>query len=1264
MTTTKKKKKSTKSSNKVSSKKTTTANKPARKQAPLLVVEKISPLKIVNDKKEVVYEYVAQPVPVNEKPVSDIDYFTAPEDEDRIQKIIDEVDELIKPEITETSFDSYQSEEEEEILNTVEEIVNQPSIEPIVTESDEISEQVEEVITQPEEEIQVEQNQQNEQIEQTDKIEEPESIETANPVKRFLLTVLASIKAFALSIATSCKTIWSKFTTFCSQRVELIKEKQQARREAAKAKKAEREASGEPNFFEKIKIIAVLSVKKIKRSLNRTGKKIKDYFASIKEKQQLKAQQRQAEKELRKQDREQEELLKQQAKESELSNLTATGMIKPIKVVDQTGTIVLDRKALAAAEKKNWFANTGKKIKAFFSDINNKLFKDKYLDEGEEKKQAVSEELLVDEPLTDEEKKSLNRQIKSRKFANSVMGVLVFFVLLGALSGFSTVGVILSKTDVILDTKDIRNQDSTLIFDDQGERVAIVGKESRISYSYSSFPQVVIDAFVSIEDSRFFEHPVFDVPRFAKAFLENIKSLSFAQGGSTLTMQVIKNTYFAVDTIAPKGIDRKVQEIYYALKINKIVSKEKIFELYVNKVNYGETARGIQVASQYYFDKNCTELSLVEAAMLAGLVKAPNGTNPYYYLQECYERTGEVLYQMKNHGYITDEEYKFAKNVKLENLLIGKKEVAYGSGVTVDNQAYIDIVLNELDEVYNINPYETPVRVYTNLNQHVQAYCDEVSRGNVIPFEDPYVNIALSVIQNRTGKLIAVCGGRDYDGQMMFNYAYDGRINPGSTSKAIFTYPIAFENVALATNHYIFDEPIYWPYTRLQVREDHEYAGDVSTQRAFTTSYNVVAIKLYQWVKSEIGEEKMKDYLTTIGLDSGVVQWMNDQYAIGMQNFRISPVQLCAAQSMIMSYGVYTKPWTIEHIEYIDNSADPIYAEPVRRQALSPGAAWLTSYLEMVSVNGNGNADDWAVNGRLRTIKHSDYLVYGKTGTSLYDPSIREQWNMPSNATKDWLMIGGSADYSFSFWMGYDTSRHIDSNSYIGSRVKGGRHDGKFVNGLLDAVTEAFGLPKNSMEMPDDVITISHVKGLYPYVKPSALNAPSTTSYILKKNVTDATYRSTVSGITRPDLVELESMSGSYNTDSEKLTVTFTPYPVAGATTSGHYVSIVFGGRRYTLYKKFNPYSITGTVVYQVKIKNLSTGQETVQSSADNVIVITIPRGESDVNYVVTGYYTYSKGGDVSNSKTYNFTVVHKDPEPDPPVDPDPPGGQDGGGGV
>ena len=231
-------------------------------------------------------------------------------------------------------------------------------------------------------------------------------------------------------------------------------------------------------------------------------------------------------------------------------------------------------------------------------------------------------------------KKFLRKKFR-RKIANTIMGVIVFGGLLSVLSGINVVNLILNKTDVVLETEDLASDDSSIIYDDKGEQVILLGKESRISFSYNKMPHALIDAFVSVEDSRFFEHNGFDLPRFAKAMLVNLSTLSFAQGGSTITMQVIKNTYFAVDTIAEASIARKVQEIYFSLQISKILSKERVIEMYINKVNYGANARGVQVASQYYFGKDCTDLTLVEAAMLAGIINAPNAYNPYYDLQAC-----------------------------------------------------------------------------------------------------------------------------------------------------------------------------------------------------------------------------------------------------------------------------------------------------------------------------------------------------------------------------------------------------------------------------------------------------------------------------------------------------------------------------------------------------------------------------------------------------------------------------------------------------
>ena len=156
------------------------------------------------------------------------------------------------------------------------------------------------------------------------------------------------------------------------------------------------------------------------------------------------------------------------------------------------------------------------------------------------------------------------------------MGFIVFCAILGIASGVSSVWLILNKSDVKLNPDELKSQDASLIYDAQGNEIAMLGMEDRINISYADMPQCLIDAFVAVEDSRFFEHPGFDLPRFTKAILENLSSFSFGQGGSTFTMQIIKNTYFMqgdtnADRSGGQGIARKVQEIYYSLRLNKLV---------------------------------------------------------------------------------------------------------------------------------------------------------------------------------------------------------------------------------------------------------------------------------------------------------------------------------------------------------------------------------------------------------------------------------------------------------------------------------------------------------------------------------------------------------------------------------------------------------------------------------------------------------------------------------------------------------------------
>ena len=220
-----------------------------------------------------------------------------------------------------------------------------------------------------------------------------------------------------------------------------------------------------------------------------------------------------------------------------------------------------------------------------------------------------------------------------------LMCLLLFVCLCGGIAAILFASKLLEDKPT-LDVENLISPDSTTVYDAQGNKIMELGMYLRENIEYKDMPNHLIDAFLSIEDSRFFEHPGFDIPRFTKAAMANLQSGDFSQGGSTITMQLIKNTYFSIDaddesTIAARegmsGIKRKMQEIVLALELElrTDITKQQIIAMYINKVNYGDNIRGVQKAAEYYFGKDAKNLNLTESAFLAGLINSPNTYNPY-----------------------------------------------------------------------------------------------------------------------------------------------------------------------------------------------------------------------------------------------------------------------------------------------------------------------------------------------------------------------------------------------------------------------------------------------------------------------------------------------------------------------------------------------------------------------------------------------------------------------------------------------------------
>ncbi len=270
--------------------------------------------------------------------------------------------------------------------------------------------------------------------------------------------------------------------------------------------------------------------------------------------------------------------------------------------------------------------------------------------------------------------KSNSQKSKKRRIIDTVAILCLACIVIASIAGFLVLNKILDERQPFQQQL-LEGATPTVILASNGEVAMELsnGDGIRENITYDQVPQVVIDAFLAVEDSRFFKHNGFDLPRFLKSFLENIKQGGFAQGGSTLTMQMIDVSHTTTtpyqNTI--QKLIAKVEEIFLALDAESYLSKEEM--KYLNLINFGGPARGIQKGAQYYFGKDISEVTLSEAAFLAGVINAPNAYNPYLNYENAIARRNTALALMKQHGYISEEEYQLALNTKLAFQLNGTK---------------------------------------------------------------------------------------------------------------------------------------------------------------------------------------------------------------------------------------------------------------------------------------------------------------------------------------------------------------------------------------------------------------------------------------------------------------------------------------------------------------------------------------------------------------------------------------------------------------
>lgn len=750
--------------------------------------------------------------------------------------------------------------------------------------------------------------------------------------------------------------------------------------------------------------------------------------------------------------------------------------------------------------------------------------------------------------------KELEQRKKRRKFIRQqrrMRGWTIFFVIiLGFYVVLGSVGAYMIKDMTRdmpkLNVDDFIGDESSNIYDGNGNLLIEVGTYYRENVDYSQMPESLIDAFLSIEDSRFFAHNGFDLPRFTAAAIHNVTSGDLTgQGGSTFTMQLVKNSYFSVDDgdqstsySAGKGIKYKVQQILLAMQLEKKLNKEQIFELYVNRLNFGQNIRGVEMAARYYFGKNASQLNLSESALLAGIVNMPNTYNPYYYLDYATDRRNEVLNMMVYHGYITQDECDLAKSIKIEDQLVGEY-----ADIEVQNntyQEYIDVVLTEAQQLTGLDPYNVGMNIYTALDTNLQDLIMSIENGSAgVTYGDDLMQSAITVLDHTNGEIVALGGGRNYGsegGARLMNRATDMYKNPGSTMKPILPYALGFEYLGFSIDEHVPDYKYSYPGESRTVADyDRTYKGVMDIKDAVADSRNIPAIVTLQNVQDKFGTDVIVNYMHSIGFDSMDASNFHLCCAIGSETFTATVTQMAAAHGAIMNLGVYNQPHTIRSVE--TSSGDTYYPDSQNVRVLSSGSAWLSTELM------RNNVDQTKYYNYMKILDR-DYDVFAKTGTSDYDDSL-ESYGIPAGSGKDEWMIASNSKYTNAVWTGWDEAV-AGAQTYFTGYKYSVNTSGNINSLLIDKEAAITSDASQSLTRPDDLEEVTYVQNTWPHVKAGKTYGSTVTSTVsaaglkntpMVDSMSDA-YRVTASGYVKGQSYESYSYSDYSGDDYSGSTTT------------------------------------------------------------------------------------------------------------------------------
>ena len=816
-------------------------------------------------------------------------------------------------------------------------------------------------------------------------------------------------------------------------------------------------------------------------------------------------------------------------------------------------------------------------------------------------------------------------KVKGR-ILDRVLIVFLALVLIGGVTVFGILAKIITSVDTAGLSSKIVSKEPTEVYGVRNGEPALMGElggESRVNITYEQIPQVTIDAFLAIEDSRFYSHNGFDMPRFISSAFNNLKNADLSQGGSTLTMQAVDNYIMKPQEEKDNNndiyyssfekIENKIKEIYQSMVLENSMSKNDIITAYLNQINFGDRARGIQKGAEYYFGKNVEELNLSESAFLAGVINAPNLYNPYNgvitktnedgsttqtnYYEAATKRRNDTLYQMYNHGYITKDEYNLAKSTKLAFQLSGS-----GNDASEDsNTAIMTQISKEVRALTGDDPSITPMTIYTSIDLDAQKKATQLCTGEGLVLNDSkYYQFGFTLMNNQNGEITAIGPGLnvDYSTGQWIDQSVEPH-QPGSSIKPVLDYALTFDKLGWSTAHTLKDEPINMGDGHtLQNASGATYKGNVSMEEAVTESLNPPAINALKALIGETGVKTLTDYLKSAGFSSSYIneEDFNLGYGIGGSTMQASTAEMAAAYAAFANGGYYIQPHMVTKIEYKDGSknTEPKYK---KTQIMSEQAAYMMSDLLNKAVSGK-----YSVQGAfLRDLMDSSYTVYGKTGTTNWgeNPYGYNEMDM-----KDNWMIGYTSNYVIATWTGFESSTESYASGTAAMNyddLLNSRTTGRINHTMLTAVSQGSG----AIQRPSGLTDITVMKGVYPYV-----SAPSGAKDAISGLIKTENAKSIKSATITPPTSLASFNVQKANTTGTDITFTFAAYP---------------GDKDSDMIKLY------GEIVYRVTIKvDGSVVKDETYTSTSGSISGAIPEGKTGT---VCGFYQY-KNSDDSNAKS------------------------------